>query len=136
MEKSGWGKIFQMAGPSDESTEQLLAAFRRRIDAKIQADLAEEDRVAQALREQVLTTVRSEISKARDQGLSGRIWLFGSFAWGQPGPTSDIDVLVEGDDASVARLIAKTTGREVHAIRVDEAPATLMDRVVTEGILL
>lgn len=136
MQWFGCGKILRMAAPSDESTEELLAAFRRRIDAKIRSDLDEEDCAAQALRQEVLTTLRSEVEKAREQGLSARIWLFGSFAWGRPGPTSDIDLLVEGDDAWVAGAIARATRREVHAIHVDEAPPGLAERVVTEGIPL
>ena len=65
MQTWGCAKLLRVASPSDESTEQLLAAFRRRIDAKIQSDLGEEERAAEALRQQVLTTLRAEIAEAR-----------------------------------------------------------------------
>ena len=136
MQTWGCAKLLRVASPSDESTEQLLAAFRRRIDAKIQSDLGEEERAAEALRQQVLTTLRAEIAEARRQGLSARIWLFGSYAWGRPGPASDVDLLGEGDEVWVAGVVGRSTGREVHAIRIDEAPPSLVERVVEEGILL
>lgn len=48
-----------------ESTQQLLRALRERVDAKIRADLAAEEQAAQALREQVLASVRGAVVEAR-----------------------------------------------------------------------
>ena len=120
----------------DESTEPLLAPFRRRVDAKIQADLAEEERAAQVLRQQVMATLRREVSAARGQGVCARVWVFGSFAWGQPEASSDIGLLVKGDDRLLASRIAKAAKRDVHALRLEEAPATLTERVFAHGVPL
>ena len=119
-----------------ESTPQLLRALRERVDAKIRADLAAEEQAAQVLREQVLAAVRSAVEEARSEGLSGRVWLFGSFAWGQPGERSDVDLLVEADDDALARRVERASGREVHAIRMAEAPASLRERVLAHGLPL
>ncbi len=120
----------------DESTQQLLRALRERVDAKIRADLAAEEQAAEALRGQVLAAVRSAIEAARSDGRCGRVWLFGSFAWGQPGERSDIDLLVEGDDDALARRVEQACGRDVHAIRMAEAPASLTERVLAHGLPL
>src|SRR5436190_19510595 len=109
----------------NESTQQLLHALRERVDAKIRADLAAEEQAGQALREQVLAAVRGAVEEARSEGPCGRVWLFGSFAWGQPGERSDVDLMVEGDDEALARRVEQASGREVHAIRMAEAPASL-----------
>ena len=121
---------------SDESTQQLLHALRARVDAKIRADLAAEEQAATALRAQVLEAVRGAVEEARSEGPCGRVWLFGSFAWGQPGERSDVDLLVEGDDVALARRIEQASGREVHAIRMAEAPASLRERVLAHGVPL
>lgn len=119
-----------------ESNRHLLRAFRERVDAKIRADLAAEEQTAQALREQVLAAVRGAVEAARREGPCGRVWLFGSFAWGQPGERSDIDLLVEGDDTELARRVERACGRDVHAIRMAEAPASLRERVLAHGLPL
>ncbi len=121
---------------SDESTQQLLHALRERVDAKIRADVAAEEQVANALREQVLDAVRGAVEAARSEAPCGRVWLFGSFAWGQPGERSDIDLLVEGDDEALARRVEQVSGREVHAVRLAEAPASLRERVLSHGLPL
>jgi predicted nucleotidyltransferase len=119
-----------------ESTQQLLLALRERVDAKICADLAAEDQTAQALREQVLAAARGAVEEARSEGECGRVWLFGSFAWGKPSERSDVDLLVEEDDDALARRVEQATGREVHAIRMAEAPASLRERVLAHGLPL
>lgn len=119
-----------------ESNQQLLHALRERVDAKIRADLAAEEQAAQALREQVLAAVRGAVEEARSEGPCGRVWLFGSFAWGQPGQSSDVDLLVEGDDDALARRVEQASGRQVHAIRMAEAPASLRERVLAHGLPL
>jgi predicted nucleotidyltransferase len=121
---------------TQQSTPQLLQALRERVDAKIRADLAAEERAAQALRQQVLAAVRGAVEEARSEEPCGRVWLFGSFAWGQPGERSDVDLLVEGDDGALARRVEQATGRDVHAMRLSEAPASLRDRVLAHGLPL
>ena len=39
----------------------------------------------------------------------------------------------EGDEVWVAGGVGRTTGREVHAIRMDEAPPPLVERVVKDS---
>jgi len=119
-----------------ESTQLLLHALRQRVDAKIRADLAAEEQAARALREQVLAAVRSAVEEARSEGPCGRVWLFGSFAWGRPGERSDVDLLVESDDEALVRRVEQASGREVHAIRMAEAPASLRERVLAHGLPL
>jgi predicted nucleotidyltransferase len=119
-----------------ESTQRLLHALRERVDAKIRADLAAEEQAAQALRERVLAAVRGAVEQARSAGPCGRVWLFGSFAWGEPGERSDVDLLVEGDDSALARRVEQASGRAVHAIRLAEAPASLRERVLAHGLPL
>ena len=72
----------------------------------------------------------------RGAGHCGRVWLFGSFAWGRPGERSDIDLLVEGDDGEVAWEVSRACHREVHAIALQRAPDSLRERVLAEGVLL
>jgi len=69
-----------------------------------------------------------------------RVWLFGSFAWGEPHKDSDVDVLVEGLNAKVwAKAMVELerhVGRPVDLVCVEDAPKELVQRVVVEGLLL
>lgn len=121
----------------DPSTQPLLRALRERVDAKIRADLAAEEQAAEALRERVLNAVRRAIEEARrDDPSCGRVWLFGSFAWGQPSERSDVDLLVEGPEGALARRVEQASGRDVHAVGMAEAPASLRERVLNHGLPL
>jgi predicted nucleotidyltransferase len=119
--------------PSDAS---LLAAFRRRVDEVIARGLEEEQRAAELLRNSVLAAIRPAIEAARAEGLCGKVWLFGSFAWGSPGERSDVDLLVEGDDAEVGWRVSRVCPREVHVLRTKDAPASLLSRVLADGVPL
>lgn len=104
--------------------------------ARVTRELEEAARRADALR-----------AKAREagrllQGLGAtRVWLFGSLAWGEPHERSDADLMVEGVPAAswpdavraVERLFA---GAHVDALRSEDSPRPLVDRVGAGGIRL
>lgn len=115
-----------------------LATFRRAIRAKIERDLAREQRDAQARRERVVPAVRRGVEQARSAGLLTRAWLFGSYAWGAPGERSDIDLLVADglDPEHIAAVVGRDIALDVHVVRLEEAPDSLRERVLREGIAL
>jgi predicted nucleotidyltransferase len=66
-----------------------------------------------------------------------RVWLFGSLATGTPRPSSDIDLATEGlppeayfEALAEALRVAQAT---VDLVRLEDAPASLRDRVAVEG---
>ena len=111
----------------------LLAAFRATVRAKIERDIEREKAEAEALRGKVVPQVEEAIARARAQGLCRGAWLFGSFAWGQPGDRSDVDLLIDGDVDETASLVERACGRMLHAIELDRAPQSLRERVLTHG---
>jgi predicted nucleotidyltransferase len=122
-----------------QTDAELLAAFAKAVRAKIRSDLSDEALRATALREQVVPLVRWALEEARAAGHCRGAWLFGSFAggpWGQPGAYSDIDLLVEGDEEAVAALVARAARREVHALALNRAPASLRERAISDGLPL
>jgi predicted nucleotidyltransferase len=114
---------------------ELLAAFRRRIVAAIEADLRREDAEAEARRAQVIPMVARIVTVARAAQQCGRAWLFGSFAWGRPEERSDIDLLVEDcpDPDALAADIWRAAERPAHVIPVDRAERSLIERALAEG---
>ena len=120
------------------SGTDLLDAFRTAVRAKIQRDLDAEAERARTLRAEVLPRVEEATASARLQELCSRVWLFGSYAWGQPSERSDVDLLVEAcsDPFRFAGLVATACGRDVHAIELERAPEGLRQRVLAEGTLL
>lgn len=87
------------------------------------------------MRGEVVPAVRACLATLRQAGRCRRAWLFGSYAWGQPTGRSDVDLLVEGAAApfSVAAEVGRATGRMVHVVPLEDAPASLVDRARTEG---
>jgi predicted nucleotidyltransferase len=66
-----------------------------------------------------------------------RAWLFGSLALGEPTPLSDVDLAVEGLPSSayfqaLADLMT-LFGGPVDLVRLEQAPASLRERVLSEG---
>ncbi len=117
---------------------ELLRALRRAALAHAQRTIDEERATADRLRALVLPKVREEVARARREGLVGRAWLFGSFAWGDPTNGSDVDVLVEGcsEPFRLAARIGRAADREVHVVERETAARTLADRAVAEGMEL
>jgi predicted nucleotidyltransferase len=113
----------------------LLAAFRRRVVAVIEEDLAREEAAAECRRAVVLPAVSKAVAEARAAGDCRRVWLFGSFAWGEPGERSDVDLLVEGcaDPDALAAAVWRVADRPVHVVELERAPATLVERALREG---
>jgi len=116
----------------------LLAAFRRAVRAKIEKDILREQADAAARREQTLPAIRRGLALARARGLCGAAWLFGSYAWGEPTAESDVDLLLDGceDPDGVAVLVGRETCTEVHAVELNHAPQSLVDRARREGLAL
>lgn len=125
-----------MSPPSPDP--DLLRAFRRAVHGHFERELADERERSEALRATVLRDVRVGLERARTEGLCGAAWLFGSYAWGQPGERSDVDLLVEeaADPLMVASVVGRACGRDVHVIAMSEAPATLKQRVREDGVSL
>ncbi len=113
----------------------LLRKFRQAVHAKLTRDVETERAESEARRGQVLALLVPAIAEARDLGLCGRTWLFGSFAWGKPTQESDIDLAVEDcpDPFAVASLVGRRCRRDVHAVAVEDLPEGLEKRVLHEG---
>ena len=115
-----------------------LEDFRRAVRAKIERDLASEDRVAKELRAEVLPRLRQSIEEARRSGLLTDAWLFGSYAWGQPTERSDVDILAAdcSDPIAVAVVVGRACDRDVHVIQLERSAPSLRDRTFAEGLRL
>jgi predicted nucleotidyltransferase len=124
-----------MAPPTSEP-DDLRAAFARVVRSQIRRQLAAEHAESEALRARVLPLARRAVESARAAGSCRRVWLFGSYAWGQPGLRSDLDLMVEGDANEVAYSVGRACGLEVHALRVEDASTVLRARCEAEGMLL
>ncbi len=74
---------------------------------------------------QVIRALRKEMPILRERFGVSRLALFGSFAKGRPGPTSDVDLLVELERplglefVALANNLEKTLGRKVDLITSD-----------------
>ena len=114
----------------------LLADFRRAVRAKIEDDLAAEAASAEATRSRVMRRLTLAVQQTRARGALGRAWLFGSFADGQPGTDSDVDLLIEGpyDPDRVAGRLAAAVHRPVHVVPMSAAPPTLVQRAMNDGV--
>jgi predicted nucleotidyltransferase len=123
-----------MANPQDTDPE-LYRAFRRAVRAKIAHDLEAEAEAAAERREDVRALLGPVLQQARDRGLCRAAWLFGSYAWGEPGERSDVDILAEActDPEAVASIVGRATGKDVHVVPLEDAPASLRERVLAEG---
>ena len=117
---------------------ELVRAFGRAVRAHFEEEVAKEHEQAEGRRAAVLPKVRTAVERARAEGLCGGAWLFGSYAWGEPGERSDVDLLVENcaDPIAVASLVGRGCGLDVHVIRVSDAPPSLRERVRDEGVPL
>ncbi|MBM4320702.1 MAG: nucleotidyltransferase domain-containing protein [Deltaproteobacteria bacterium] len=71
---------------------------------------------------------------------AGRIFLFGSLAWGEVHEQSDVDLAVEGlppgaEDVLAARL-GDALQLTVEVVPLERAPASLQSRILADGVLL
>lgn len=67
------------------------------------------------------------------------VLLFGSFARGDQRPDSDIDVAVSGasaDPLALSAAIARSTGRDVHVVRLHEASIPLLESLIDDSVVL
>ena len=122
----------------EASREELFDAFRSSVRDKFAADVEAERAIAEALRRDLIPMVRGEIGRLRAGGHCRRVWLFGSYAWGEPTEASDLDLLVEteSDPLFIAAQIGRATRRMVHVVVLREAPASLVERARSGGIAL
>ena len=117
---------------------ELVRAFGRAVRAHFEQELVRERGQAESRRAAVLPQVRAAVERARADRLCGRAWLFGSYAWGEPGERSDIDLLVDNcaDPFMVASLVGRACRRDVHVIEMAEAPSSLKQRGREDGVPL
>ena len=75
------------------------------------------------------------LAMARRDGLCAAAWRFGSYAWRRPGERSDVDLLVDGcrDPDELAAILAAACGRDVHVVRREAAPDSLVTRALSDG---
>ena len=108
----------------------------RGLLARVRAERADIDARSTELRARAESVGQMLV---RDFG-ARRVWLFGSLAWGTVAVASDVDLLVEGLDAGLlfrAGAAAEAIVRaEVDLLREEDAPASLMQRVRSEGVVL
>lgn len=125
-----------MARRSGETDTALLRAFRESVRAKIARELESEAAVAGELRRRVLPAISRGLERARAKGLCRAAWIFGSYAWGEPTGRSDVDILVEGcpDTALLAAVVGRETGTDVHVVDTRDAPDSLRERALAEGV--
>jgi predicted nucleotidyltransferase len=116
----------------------LLRALHRAVRRHLEQEIAQERAAAAARQVVVVPRVREGIAKARAKGLCHAAWLFGSYAWGEPGERSDVDVFVEGraDTTAIASIVGRACGLDVHVVDSTEAPESLKARVAAEGLPL
>lgn len=121
--------------PPGETTWRSARLAAERHAARVRAG---EDAEAERLRAEVVPQVRRVLSELRGAGRVGRAWLFGSYAWGFPTGRSDIDVLVEGaaDPFEIAGRLIHDVGLMAHVVSFDDAPPSLVERVLSEGVEL
>lgn len=112
--------------------DACAATFVARMQARMDAARERADR----LREQAASAARV---LASEFGVT-KTWLFGSLAWGDPHPSSDVDLLVEGleprDACRAEHRLATIIDGPFDLVLVQEAPSSLVTRVREDGILL
>ena len=131
--------------PSDDASrpevllDSLQLAFREAVRRKIRQDLEAEAASAAKLRRERVPLVKACVEALRADGRCGAVWLFGSYAWGQPSLASDLDVLVDGDADELAWRLGNVEGLRhltVDAWRLEAAPPELVRRAQADGIPL
>ena len=120
---------------TSDAHRDLLRAFGERVRRNIARELEREDALSKELKARIVPLVRGAVAEARGRGECGRAWLFGSFAWGDPQPGSDVDVMVGdcADPDALAVVIMRATDRMVHVVPIESAPESLKARVLGEG---
>jgi predicted nucleotidyltransferase len=121
--------------PSQLPDPELLKAFGRAIRRNFERQIASEREAAATRRSTIVPLVREAVARARKEGLCGAAWLFGSYAWGEPGEGSDVDIYVDGrrDTIAIASVVGRACGLDVHVVDSVEAPESLRERVCKEG---
>jgi len=82
---------------------------------------------------EVLDALRSELARRADVELA---IVFGSFARGESGPTSDVDLAVAGPDVdrlALAAELALLLGREVDVVSLDTDDIVLLGEIIRDG---
>lgn len=84
----------------------------------------------------ILDVLRDELARRTDVELA---IVFGSFARGEPGPTSDVDLAVSGprvDRFALAAELSLVLGREVDVVSLDTDDLVLLGEIVRDGRVL
>ena len=105
------------------------AALRRRSEDR--------DRAALRRVEHLLARVPAAAALLRERFGVAEVWLFGSLATGRPNLHSDVDLAVRGlapeRQFEAAGALAAVLPCSVDLVRLEEAPPSLAERVVSEG---
>lgn len=114
-----------------------FAAARAHIEERFRLQ-AERDLRAS---EEVRAKLERELASLSRKYNIERAFLFGSLAWGGfSEERSDVDLLVFGPNPiqmiELTALLGDALRRSVHALAPSEAPTTLVERVLREGVEL
>lgn len=92
----------------------------------------------QARADRLVGEVRERIPMLAAEAGAHEVWLFGSLAWGTPFEDSDVDLAVAGLDGAAFDAFATAAfmaiGAPVDVVRLEDAPATLRERILTSGL--
>ena len=92
------------------------------------------DGVFVSLDERVRASVRAHLPPG------AHAWVVGTLAWGNFGPQSDVDLVLDGVASWLATEIETATARAANApvdlLMLAELPADFRDRVLSEGVAL
>ncbi len=92
-----------------------------------------------AQRETIKQKVRQAIAKSPDRRLFRKVLLFGSYAYGQPRPDSDVDLLVELDRSEpiglfklvqLQRELEEGIGKPVDLVTIEGLSKYIRDEVL------
>lgn len=117
---------------SEVRPEETAAALLRRYELQTRQAEERSERIRAGLQEKIPDLARKYGAR--------RIWLFGSLAWGGIHPHSDVDLAVEGmSGVSADRLMAElweVLGARVEVVAMEQAPPSLRDRILADGLIL
>ncbi len=82
--------------------------------------------------------VAEEANALIAEGLARRAWLVGSLAWGEHGPRSDVDIVLDGlprtEQATVWDRLCGRLGVSVDLLRLEDLSDSFRERVLADGV--
>lgn len=108
----------------------------RALVARLELDAQRAD----AERERVRESAHTVAAWLRDDHGAARVFLVGSFAWGEPDAASDVDLVVddvpETSRGAIEAECSRRIGRTVELLRLCELDDGFQTRVLAEGEIL